>query len=140
MGVLIFCATPSDNFTIWMWIYICRVLDVQSPNVLIVESLYPMIFSAIAPPDRSECAPIMLVSIPISCSLRIFAEVISAQTMSLIVTYVHTLLIQTSHIILSSVPLFLSMWYTLCDRSAEAPFLPVDSWCKVLPILPFLLI
>ena len=55
------------------------------------------------------------------------------------VTSAHTFLYQTSQSILSYVPLLIRMWYTLCDRSATYPFLPVVSWCKDCPILPFFL-
>ena len=78
MGVLIFCVSTSDSFEIWLRIYIFRVSDVRGPNFLIVEFLYPMIFSAIYPPDQSEFTPIVLGSIPLSYSLRVFAEVLTA--------------------------------------------------------------
>ena len=60
MGVIIFFATTSNSFKIWLWIYICHLSDIQRPNFLIVESLYPMVFSAVPPLDWSECALIML--------------------------------------------------------------------------------
>ena len=137
MGVLIFFATPYDSFAIWLWIYICHVFDVQQPNFLIVESLYPMIFNAVSPPAWSECDPIMLGSILLSCILRVLAAVLNALTMSLLVASFHSLLCQTSHSRLYSVPLLMIMWCTLRDRSSMAPFLPVDLWCKVFPILMF---
>jgi len=58
--------------------YICHVSDVHLPNFLIVESLYPMILSAMAPPAWRECAPIKSGSIPLSCRLSDFAAVRTA--------------------------------------------------------------
>ena len=74
---------------------------------MIVESLYTVMFSAIAPPDQIEWAPIMSVSITLSCSLIFFAVVITSLIMSPLVNYVHDLLQQTSYIRLSSVHLLL---------------------------------
>ena len=138
MGALIFCATPSNSFSIWLWINICHVSDVHWPDFLIVEYLYPVIFSAISPPSRSECALVMLGSITPYCSLRVFEAVLTALTIYLLVTYVHDLLHYTSQIRFSSVPLFLSMRCTLHARASAYPLLIVDLWCKVSPILPFL--
>ena len=59
MGVLIFCATPSDIFEIWLWIYICHVSDVHQPFFLNSGILISYDFISIAPHVRSECAPIM---------------------------------------------------------------------------------
>ena len=77
-------------------------------------------------------------SIPLSCSLRDFAAVLTALTISPIMTYVHASLRQTSQRRFSYVPLLLMMWYTLHARAATAPLLPVDYWCKVFPIFLFL--
>ena len=74
VGVLIFYATPSNSFAIKMRIYICHVSDIQKPHVLILESLYPIILSAITPPAQSECASTMSGSIPLSFRLRVFAR------------------------------------------------------------------
>ena len=137
MGVLIFCAMPSDTFAILLWIYICHVSDVQRRNVLIVESLYTIIFSFIDPPDQSECAPIMLGQIPLSHSLRFFVAFLNTLTMSPLVSSIHALLRQTLQSILSSIALLLRMCYTLRARAATAPLLPVDLWCKVFPNIPF---
>ena len=137
MGVLIFCATSSEIFAIWLWIYICHVSDAQRTNVLIVESLYLMIFSAIDPPARSECAPIMMGSITFSCILRVFAAILTTLTTSLLVNYIHALLCQTPQSRFSYVPLFIRMWYTLHTRTTTAPLLTVDLWCKVFLILLF---
>ena len=90
MGVLIFCETPSNSFAIWLWIYICHVSEIHQPSFLIVESLYPMILSATTPPTQSECAPIVSGSIPLYCSLRVFASVINTWTMSTLVDSVHS--------------------------------------------------
>ena len=111
--------------------------DAHRQNFLIVQSLYPMIFSDIAPPDWSECALIILGSNPLSCILSIFEGVLTAIKMSPLVTSVHALLHQTSQIRLSYVSFLPRMRCTLRDRDAMAPLLPVDSWCKVCPILPF---
>ena len=96
-----------------------------------------MIFSAITPPASSERAPIMSGSITLSCTLRIFAAVVTALKISLLVTSVYIFLWQTSQSRLSSVPLFIRMWCDPSARDAKAPLLPVDSWYKVCPILPF---
>ena len=90
--VLIFWATPSYSFEIWLWMYICHVSDVHLPNFLIVESLYPMILSAMAPPARRECAPIKSGSIPLSCRLSDFVAVRTALTISWLSTECHLLL------------------------------------------------
>ena len=94
-------------------------------------------FSAINPPARNECTPIMQGSIILSCILRVFVVVLTNMTMSPLVTSVHNSLQETSQSRLSSVTLLLRMWYTLNARAAMAPFLTIDSWCKVCPILPF---
>ena len=86
MGVLIFCVTPYYIFAIWLCICILHVSEVQWRNFLIVESLYTMIFSAISPFAWSECTPITAGSIPLSYSLRRFALVLTALTMSMLVT------------------------------------------------------
>ena len=140
MGVLIFCATPSDSFAIWVWIYIFHLFDVQRPNFLIVESLYTIIVSYINPPAWSECAPIMMGSITLSCSLRSFAAVLTALTMYPLVTSAHASLRQTPHSRFSSVPLLLRMRCTLRYRAATSPLLTVDSWCKVFLVIPFFLL
>ena len=98
-----------------------------------------MVFNAIAPPDQSECSAIMSGSFPLTCSLRVFAAVLTDFPLSLLVTSVYIFLFQTSHSRFSSVPLLLSMRYTLCDRADTSPLLPVDLWCKVCPIIPFFL-
>ena len=123
--MLIFCATPYDSFEIWVWIYICHVFDVQQLNFLIVESLYTMIVSDITPPDWSEFPPIVLGSIPLYCSLRSFAAVLTALKMSPLVTSAHASLRQTPQSRLSSVPLLLSMCCTLRYRVATDPLFPV---------------
>ena len=138
MGVLIFCATPSDSFAISLWIYIYHVSDVQRPDFMIVESLYPVILISIAPPDWSECTPIMSGSTLLSCSLRGFVTVITALKMSSLVTSAHASLSQMSQSRFYYVPLLLKMWYTLHARVATSPFLPVDLWCKVCPVPLFL--
>ena len=139
MGVLIFYVTHYNSFAIWLWIYICYVSDVHRPNFLIVESLYPMIFSTINPPDESECAPIMSGSIILYYIWWVFEAVLLALTRSLIVASAHDSLIQTSYSRLSSIPLFIRMWCILHARATTDPLLPVDSWCKVCPSLMFLL-
>ena len=113
MGVLIFSATPSDSFGIWLWLCIFHVSDILWTSFMIVELLYPIILSAIVTTTRSECTPTMSGLIPLSCTLRIFAAVLTALTMSPLVTSVHALLCQTSKIRLSSVPLLFSMWCAL---------------------------
>ena len=77
--MLIFFVTRSDSSQILMWIYILHVFDVQQPNLLIVEYLYPMILSAIYPPDQRIFSPIMSVSITFSWSFRALDDVITAQ-------------------------------------------------------------
>ena len=135
--MIIFCVTLSDSFIIWMWIYICYVFNVHWPNFLILESLCTLVYSAIAPHDRSECAPIMSGSITFSCRLRVFAAVLTALTMSPIILSVHDSLHQTSHSIVYYVPLLIRMWCTLHAKAATAPLRPIDLWYKFFPILPF---
>ena len=134
--MIIFCAKPSDSFEIWMWIYICHVSDVQRPNFLIVESLCPIIFSAIDPPAWSEFAPIISGSILLSCSLRVFTVVLTALTMSTLVTFVQYLLLQTSHIRFSSVPLLIRMWYTVLWLTWP-PFCPLIRGVRFYPFFCF---
>ena len=78
-------------------------------------------------------------SMLLSFSLRVFVEVLAALTMSLLVNYVHASLLQMLQRRFCSITLLLSMWYTMCARASKDPFLPVYSWCKVFPILPFFL-
>ena len=124
--MIIFCATRSYNFEIWLWIYICQVSNSQWPNLLIVEYLYPMIFSDIAPPDRSKCAIILSGSIPLPWSFRDLYDVLNARTISPFVTAVHETFRHTSHSILSSVPQLLRIWCTLRDMDVTPPLVPVD--------------
>ena len=42
---------------IWLCIYCRNVSDVQRPCFIIVVSLSPLSFKAIAPPARNECTP-----------------------------------------------------------------------------------
>ena len=125
MGVLIFCATPINSFEIWLCIYICHISDVQRPNSLVVEYLYPIIFSAIAPPDWSEYAPIMSGSITLSCILRVIKAVLTALKSCLLVTSVHASLHHTSQSRFSFVSLLIGMWRTLRAVASKAPLLTV---------------
>ena len=81
----------------------------------------------------------MVEGIPLSCSLRVFAAVPAALTMSPLVTYVHASLRQTLKSIFSSTILFLRMWCTLCAMASTDPFLLIYLWCEVCPILLFVL-
>ena len=97
-----------------MWVYICHVSDVHRPNVLIVKSLYTIIFSAITPPAWSECVPVMSGSIHLSCSLSFFDVVLTALKFSPLVTSVHDSLRQTSQRRLSSVNFSQDVVYPAC--------------------------
>ena len=99
-----------------------------------------MIVSDIIPPDWSEFSPIVLGSIPLYCSLRSFAAVLTALKMSPLVTSAHASLRQTPHSRFSSVHLLLRMRCTLRYRAATSPLLTVDSWCKVFLVIPFFLL
>ena len=138
MCVIIFCTIPSNSFEIWLWIYICHLYDVHCLKLLIVEYLYPIIFSAIAPPAWSKCAPIMSGSTPLSCSLRGFEVVLTALKMSLLLTSVHDSLRQTSQRIFSSITVLLRMCCTLRARSDTDPVLPFYLWFKVYLIIYFI--
>jgi len=117
--------------------YICHVSDVHLPNFLIVESLYRMILSAMAPPARRECAPIKSGSIPLSCRLSDFVAVRTALTISWLSTECHLLLMHTSQMRFLPFPPLEMMWCTLLATAATAPPGPVDSWCSVCPVRPF---
>ncbi len=137
MWVLIFAATPSESFPIWLWMYICQVLEVQRPNFWMSESLYPMSLSAMAPPARREWAPTMSGSYPFSWRLSALTDSLMACTMLLPVTLVHFLFKYTSQITFDSSPPFDKMWCTRRARPATAPRVPVDCWCRVWPMRPF---
>ena len=137
MGVLIFCTTFYNSFSIWLYIYFFHLSDLNRTYFMIVESLYPMVFSAITLPSQSESAPITSGSIPLYCSLRVFEAVLTALTLSPLVTSFHNSLRQISQRILYYVPLLLSMWCTLHAGAAKDPFLSKYFWCKVFPIIPF---
>jgi len=84
--------------------YICHVSDVHQPNFLIVESLYPMILSAMVPPVRRKCAPIISGAMPLSCRLSDFATVHVAATISEPSMECHMVLMHTSQMRCSPLP------------------------------------
>ena len=96
-----------------------------------------MILSAIAPPARNECAPIISGSIPFYWSFKALDAVFTARTIYPLVTAVHEPWRHTSQRKLFSVPSLLRMCYTLHDRGVTAPLIHVDYWCNVCPMLPF---
>ena len=96
-----------------------------------------MIFRAMAPPARRECAPMRSGSMPLSSSLSDLAADLTAATISLLWISDHTSLWKTSQRRFSSEPLLTRMWWTLRARDATAPPLPVPSWWSVWPMRPF---
>ncbi len=141
MWVLIFAATPSESFPIWLCMYICQVLEVQRPNFWMSELLvYPINLSAMAPPAQREWAPTMSVSYPFSCRLSDLTNSQMAWTILLpaVTPLIHFLLKYTLHMTLDSLPPFARMWCTRRARPATAPRrVPVDCWCRVWPMQPF---
>ena len=96
--------------------YCRKVSDVQRPCFIIVVSLSPESFSAIAPPARNECTPTRSGLMPDLCRLRFRTASLIVVRMFVALTCVH-LLWYMSHMSLFVVPPLARMW---CTRRAQA--------------------
>ena len=66
-GILIFEEIFFERCAIWSWMYCVKVKEHQLPIFIIAVSSYPYNLRAMAPPARSECAPIKSGSIAFFC-------------------------------------------------------------------------
>ena len=70
-GSLILLDMSLLRWAIWLCIYCRKVSERHLPCFMMVVSLNPCSFRAIAPPALSECDPTSSGVIPLSCSLRV---------------------------------------------------------------------
>ena len=115
--MLIFFEMFLDKCAIWLWIYCKKVRDIERPIFIIVVSLYPWSFRAMAPPARNECAPTRSGSIPCFSSFNYFAVSRSASITWQGSTGIHVPLSPTEHIKVSLVPPSERISCTICARA-----------------------